>query len=66
MPLYAALSDAQKRRVPVLARAIFHPRRFAMMERWEHGPMMGDHMMGDHMRGDDDDNGAGPGGVDKD
>lgn len=61
-PLYAALTDAQKHRVPVLVRAIFHPfrARFAMMERWRHGPMRDD-----HMRGDDDD-GAGPGGSDKD
>lgn len=61
-PLYAALTDAQKHRVPVLVRAIFHPfrARFAMMERWRHGPMRDD-----HMRGDDDD-GAGPGGPDKD
>lgn len=59
-PLYAALTDAQKHRVPVLARAIFHPfghRRFAMSERWGHGPMM-------DRRGDDND-GAGPG-EDKD
>lgn len=49
-PLYAALSDAQKHRVPVLARAIFHPfghPRFAMMN----GMMDGWHHHGDDGQG---------------
>ena len=56
-PLYAALTDAQKHRLPILLHAMHHPHRFAMMEGWRHhmgmenGMGMGmDHPM---MHGDD-------------
>ncbi len=62
-PLYAALSDAQKRRLPILLHAI-HPhfmRGHGMMGEGGHG------MMGGHMRGgDDQDGGDGSNGEDKD
>jgi hypothetical protein len=56
-PLYAALSDAQKQRLPVLAHTIFHPfghRHFAAAEGWRHG------WAGEHgPRGDRPDQGPG-------
>lgn len=64
-PLYAALTDAQKHRLPILAHAIFHPFKhhghFEMRGEWGHG-MMHRHMMG----GDDQDGGADSEEQDKD
>ncbi|MGO9134450.1 MAG: Spy/CpxP family protein refolding chaperone [Methylovirgula sp.] len=52
-PLYAALTDAQKHRLPILLHAMHRSHRFAMMEGWRHHMGMGmgiDHPM---MHGDD-------------
>ncbi len=73
-PLYAALSDAQKRRLPILARAIFHPfHPHGMMGGWRRGMMGGGMMgggmmggpMGGPMMGDDHPDEVGPGGQDE-
>lgn len=63
-PLYAALSDEQKHRLPILLRAMHpHRHRFAMMERWrmEHGMEHGmGHGWGHHMHdgGEPDNSGS--------
>lgn len=56
-PLYAALTDEQKHRLPVLLRAIHPHHHFAMMEHWRMEHMRGmEHM---HEGGEPDDSGSG-------
>ncbi len=63
-PLYAVLSDAQKHRLPILTRAIFHPFHHHGMMAEGPGGMMGEDMMGrmraHMMDGDQPDGGRAP------